>query len=101
LTFITITTNSCTKSQPIDNGAPRNENESQNDKERGDRGGGAVVETNDAKRHAKALTLRLSLVSYKYERIRQNEDRNLVVAFKIEVGIWELSFNDIPEPVHW
>jgi len=49
--------------QPIDNGAPRNEDESQNDKERGDRGGGAVVETNDARRLAKVLTLRLSDIS--------------------------------------
>jgi len=42
---------------------PRNENESQNDKERGDRGGGAVVETNDARRLAKVLTLRLAVIS--------------------------------------
>ncbi len=55
----------CANSQPIDNGPPRNENKSQNDRERGDRGGGAVVEIeiDDARRLAKALTSRLSVIS--------------------------------------
>ena len=53
----------CTNGQPIDNGAPRNENESQNDKERGDRGGGTVIETDDVRSLAKALKSRLSVIS--------------------------------------
>ena len=54
----------CANGQEIANGIPRNENESQNDKERrGIRGAVAVIERNDERRLAKALTLMLSVIS--------------------------------------
>jgi hypothetical protein len=61
------------------------ENESQNDKSIGDRGGAAVEETNNARTSHKDLDIRV--VSYKYKRMRQKEEMNLVVVkFEVEVG---------------
>jgi hypothetical protein len=41
------------------------------------------------------------VVGYKYERMRQKEETNLVVVFEVEVGTGELDLDDPPEPVHW
>ena len=43
-----------------------------------------------------------SVVSYKYEGMRQKEETNLVLGeVKVEVGTWELGLDGVfPEPVH-
>jgi hypothetical protein len=45
--------------------------------------------------------LDINVVSYKYGRMRQKKETNLVVvAFEVEVGTGKLGLDDLPEPVH-